>query len=77
MHQNTTASLRAVATIALPCPRRSRVRASNACHGPGCRTALPATSIKAQRADADPRLEIRPERAGPSPDRRTFGSRPR
>jgi hypothetical protein len=31
----------------------------------------------AQRADADPRFEIRPLRAGASPDWRTFGSKPK
>jgi len=49
----------------------------NARSGPGCVTTLHAAPTSAHRADADPRLEIRPERAGASPDWRTFGSRPR
>jgi hypothetical protein len=45
--------------------------------GPGCLTTLHAASPSAHRAFADPRLEIRPDRAGASPDWRTFGSSPR
>ena len=40
-------------------------------------TTLQAASTSAQRAAAEPRLLIRPLRAGASPDWRTFGSRPR
>jgi hypothetical protein len=45
--------------------------------GPGWRATCHAASTSAQRAVADPRLEIRPLRAGASPDWRTFGSSPR
>src|SRR5215218_5905531 len=74
MHQNRIASLRAVATIALPCPRRARVRSENACSGPGCKTTLQAASTSAQRAAAEPRLLIRPLRAVGDP-RRFLASR--
>ena len=60
MHQNRTVSFRAAATIALPCPRRARIRSRNARSGPGCLTTLHAASTSAHRADADPRLEIGP-----------------
>src|ERR1019366_7895912 len=49
----------------------------NARSGPGCLTTLHAASTSAHLAEAEPRLEIRPERAGVSPDWRTFGSSPR
>jgi hypothetical protein len=69
--------LRAIATIALPCPRLASVRMLKACSGLGCSTALHAACTSARRAEADPRLEIPPLRAGCSPDCLTFGSEPR
>ena len=48
----------AVAAAGARCARRS------ACSGPGWQTTLQAASTSAQRADAEPRLVIRPLRAG-------------
>lgn len=73
MHQNRIASLRAVATIALPCPRRTRARRQKALNGPGWWTTNQVASTGAHRAETDQHLEIEPDRAGVSPDWRTPG----
>jgi hypothetical protein len=71
------ASFLAVATAATWLPRRDITRMKNERKGPGTRDAAHAASTRRALAWLAPRFVIRPWRAGPLPDCRTLGFRPR
>jgi hypothetical protein len=75
--QTRTTSLRAVATAATDLPRRVWIRRKKARSGPGTRAAAQAASTSMARACERPCLVIRPWWAGPFPDCRTDGFRPK
>src|SRR3954464_2289015 len=77
MCQQSTASLRAVATTAICIPRRARTRSKNARSGPAFLTATQAASTSIPRACARPCLVIGPCAAGWPPDCLTRGLSPR